>query len=306
MTVIRYQHREEEFQHEEQRYTSHDIVANKGSTHRATLVDGTTTTEELHKGVSVGSAELNPYYGTDSIFATAQTLHGTPAREITADTLITVDGIQGKVSALEGAGLVHRTRDGSYAEGPDPNINAAEAPAARTEPELDMPQEHATAVDQALDRVADGHIFPLMASGIGLATGELDAKVVIHQMAQYTGLSPDEAAERLVTLMNVYQAQADTAITTRAGISKEDLPDFWRWAKASKPGALKSALQKQMYDRDFAGFRDLTNQYFADNPPSREAVERGGYQTRQTGELPEVFMDGRWMTIQAAARLGYF
>lgn len=69
-------------------------------------------------------------------------------------------------------------------------------------------------------------------------------------------------------------------------------------------GALRDAVQKQVHSLDLSGWRGLASRYLADMPPTLEAVKAGGYDTRQQGDRAEVFMDGRWITIAAAARLG--
>jgi hypothetical protein len=67
---------------------------------------------------------------------------------------------------------------------------------------------------------------------------------------------------------------------------------------------LRDAVLKQVHTSDLSGYRGLADRFLAETPPALETVKAAGYHTRQDGTLPEVFMDGQWLTIATAARLG--
>jgi hypothetical protein len=68
---------------------------------------------------------------------------------------------------------------------------------------------------------------------------------------------------------------------------------------------LREALNQQVHQSSMAGYRALADRFFAENPPPLAAVVAAGIETRKLGDQPEVFMHGRWLSLGAAARLGY-
>jgi hypothetical protein len=283
------------------------INADAGRTTSVSIHDGVAVTDTT-SGQRVLSSELNPHHGDGSVFATARNPRGFAVTEITPDTLITVAGVQGPVSFFEAQGLVHRGTDGRYAEGSgEPEGAPEETPQGSQDADADhmtMTIEAAQSVDDALAVVPDQHIDPLAALGVGVAAGELDMSTMTARFAEYSGVSPEEASTRVATMRDAYQTQADSAITSRCGIDATDLGDFYGWAKENQRGALRDAVQKQIQRNDLSGYRALASRYLAANPPTVEAVKAGGYAVRTDGQRAEVLMDGRWLTIAAAARLG--
>ena len=88
----------------------HDTV------NRVSIGDGEVTegTQAFDKG---STAELNPYRGTESVFATAMAPNGAPVTEILPDTLVTIGGTQAPVSFWVSEGLLQKAPDGTYVEG---------------------------------------------------------------------------------------------------------------------------------------------------------------------------------------------
>lgn len=296
-----------EQQPEETPQDSVRYASSVGTTHAVTLRDGVATTDNSTKGLRVLSSELNPHCGDGSVFATARNPRGFAVTEITPETLITVHGMQAPVKFFEEQGVIHRGADGRYAEGSGQPQGAEEEtpPAPESRPDyLTMTTETAQSVDDALSEIPDHHIDPLAGLGVGVAIGELDVSVLEAHFSNYSGASTEVAASRVATMQAAYQQQADTAITGRCGIEAEDLGSFYVWARESQKGALREAVQKQIHSHDLSGYRALASRYLASNPPSLEAVKAGGYPVRQEGQQAEVFMDGRWLTIATAARLG--
>jgi flavin-binding protein dodecin len=60
-----------------------------------------------------------------------------------------------------------------------------------------MPAEIAEAVDRALDGVSDSNIDPLVATGVAVATGQLDRATLDRKVQQASGATPEEAASRV-------------------------------------------------------------------------------------------------------------
>ena len=282
------------------------IDADAGRTTRATFVDGQLR-EESFSVEQFKSSEMNPHYQDGTVFETAQNVNSFGVTEITPETLITINGVQAPVKFWEGEGFVHKGADGQYREGPgDAAEDQPEAQPEDNADQLSMPPDVVAAVDGAIEGVSDHHIDPLIAFGLGAATGELDASAFEARFMQYSGANAQEAAVKASLIFSAYQAQADAALTERGGIAREDLPGFYEWAKDTQKGALRGAIERQIRSSDFGGLRALASRYLSEMPPTLEAVQAGGYQTRTLGDMPEVLIDGRWMTINTAARLGYF
>ena len=283
------------------------IDGDAGMTSRVILNKGTYTTEHVSAG-RMTAAEVNPYHGSGTVFDTAKSMHGIGVTEIKADTLITIGGVEAPVSMFEAQGLIHRDSNGQWHEGPasgQAEASADEMPDGDPADSLEMPDAITAEVNRALEGVDDHNLQPLVGTGIAVATGQLDRVALESKFAQFSGASPEESAARVQVGLDAYKAQADAAITSRTGIGGEDLGAFYTWAKASQQGELRGAIESQIHSNNFAGWRALADGYLRANPPSLAAVQAGGYQTRQHGSDPaEVFIDGRWMTIGGAAKLG--
>lgn len=315
MTTFQYQHRGEEFsavreqqeRHAQQNTGGIQINSDSGRNYSTVIRDGATTSQDFSGSTRVNSSQLNPHYGDCSVFETARSPHGFHVFEIGPDTLITINGVEGTVKGFEAAGLVHRTANGTYAEGSGrPEQAPQETPQQEsTADALSMPEEVAAGVDSAIDCVSDMHLDALVSGVVGVATGEGDLATLERRFVSYSGVTPAEAASRVAFVQAAYQAQADAAITSRCGIAREDLQGFYQWCRETQRGVLRDAVNRQIRQSDFSGYRALAGRYFSTMPPTVEAVQAGGYQVRKHAGADEVMIDGNWMTIRNAARLGY-
>lgn len=280
------------------------IDADAGRTTSVVIRNGVMT-QEQSSAQRVTSSELNPHYGDGSVFATARNPRGSAVTKITPETMLTIAEVQAPASFFEEQGFIHRGADGRYAEGSgQPQEAAQEALPADNPDALHMPDEVIAGVNEALEVVSDQHRDPLVATAIAVATGQLDQAELQRKFVSVAGVTPEEAAARVSFVQAAYQQQAESAVTHRCGIAAGDLPALWAWAKESQPGALRDAVNKQVHHSDLSGYRALADRWQRENPPSLEAVKAAGLETRQMGDKPEVFLDGRWLPIATAARIG--
>jgi hypothetical protein len=280
------------------------VNADAGMTTRVIVRDGVSTVEQTSSRGITG-AELNPYHGTDTVFETAKGKHGIGLKEITDETLLTINGVQATAKFFKAEGFIHQTADGQWVEGSgEPEAAPQAAPVEDISDNLSMPLEVAEAVDNALDGVAHHQIDPLLATGVAVATGQVDIATLTRKLSEWSGATPAEAANRIATMQQAYQMQVDAAITSRTPVSAADLPDLYAWAKKAAPAELRGAIQGQIRGNDFSGFRALADRYLASNPPSVNAVQAAGIEVRTEGKVAEVFLEGRWITLPTAARLG--
>ena len=271
----------------------HDAV------YRASSNDGVMT--ESSQGHDKGTmGELNPYHGTESIFATARTVTGHAATEIGPDTLVKINGVQGSVKFFMSEGLLQKAADGNYEQ----STPKAPEVAADTSDYLPIPDAAMSAINAALDSVDQGYLEGLAGVGMGFAVGRLDEAALAHKFSQVSGLDAGESQARLTTIKDAYQAQADQAVTTRYGVPAADRAAFYSWCRENRQGQLQEAVHKQLHGHDLSGYRALASQWLSLTPPSAAALTAAGYSVRKQGEGMEVFLQGSWMTPKAAAKAG--
>ena len=192
--------------------------------YRSSSNDGAVTesTQTNDKG---NAGELNPYAGTDSVFATARTVAGNVATEIGPDTLVTINGVQGAVKFWVSEGMLQKQADGSY-EQTTPKAQAAPlrqaSSADDTSDYLPISDTAMSAINAALDSVDQGNLDGLAGVGMGFAVGRLDAAALAQKFSQVSGLDAEQGHARLTTIKEAYQAQADEAVTARYGVPAAD------------------------------------------------------------------------------------
>lgn len=285
---------------EENSSTTWNPVRVHDTVNKVSSVDGTVT-ENVQANAKGHSGELNPYHGTDSIFATARSPNGAPVTEILPTTLVTIGGTQAPVSFFVTEGILQKNADGTY--GPTES-QPQEAPVADTGDHLPMADTTMAAVNAALAEVPQGNLDSLIASGAGVVTGRLDAASLAQRFGAVSGLGTEESQARVDTIMAAFQSQADEALTTRGGIAPGDLPAFYAWAKANRQGQLQETVQRQMMAHDISGYRAMAEAWLSATPPSINAMKAAGLPVRRQGQGSEVFVRGSWMTPGAAAKSG--
>lgn len=279
--------------------SSYQAARQCGETLRATFTDGVLT-EGSDTQDRARVSDASAFAGSEGFAATARNQNGTPVTALLPTTLVTIDGVQAPISSFVAAGRLQKTADGSYSE-------AAAAPEVAPNDASDvMPMDAQTmdAVNAALETVDQGSLDGLMAMGVAVAVNGLDPRTLDHKFTSVSGLGGEDAAQRLGTMQAAYQAQADRALMTRSGLSADDLPAFYAWAKATHRGELQQAVQRQLQSHDVSGYRALADRWFSATPPSLKALSSAGFQTRNLGSGDEVFIGGQWMSPGAAARVG--
>lgn len=110
----------------------------------------------------------------------------------------------------------------------------------------------------------------------------------------------EDAGQRLAVLTSLYQAQTDNALSSRYGITPDDKADFYQWCKTNHKGEMQDAVMKQLHSNQVAAWKPLADRYLAANAPSLAAFKAAGVPVRNG----KVYLEGHWMTPQAAARTG--
>ena len=277
---------------------------------RTTVRDGQVT-ETSHTHQKATAAEVNPYHGTGSVLATARNPDGRPVLEILPTTLVEIDGIQAAASFWIKEGRLHKTADGGYGEGPSGEQQAqqsAQAAAAAAEAStgdiVPLSAEGIAGVNLALGTTPAGHVDGILGMAAGVVSGSMDAATLVNHFSRVSGYSPEDCQARLTVMAAPFQAQADAALTSRAGLAAGELPEFYAWAKATQKEALRDCMMKQIHGSDVSGYRALANKWQSTTAPSIQAFQNAGVPVRNQGGKSEVFLQGSWMSPGAAARAG--
>ena len=254
------------------------------------------------------AAELNPHHGTGSVLATARNPDGRPVLAILPTTMIEIDGLQAPVSFWVKEGRLHKTADGGYGEGGTSEQQTAQATAAAAQaPTSDivpLSAEGIAGVNLALGDTPAGHVDGILGMAAGVVSGSMDAAALVAHFSRVSGYSPEDCHARLTVMAAPFQAQADAALTTRAGLAAGDLPEFYAWAKANQKEALRDCMLKQIHGSDVSGYRALASKWQNTVAPSLDAFRGAGVPVRNQGGKSEVFLQGSWMSPGAAARAG--
>ena len=282
-------------------YVPHEEVFNTGPqlrvdspVHRVAMSGGAVF-ESVEQATQRGNeGQINPAYGTDTWMATARTTDGRPVAEITGDSLVTIAGVQAKVSFFVAEGVLQKAPDGTFTEGtgtPD---------AVPMEGDYAPIPDHAMAqINQLLEPLPQAALEPILALAAGVATGRLTDAALIAQFATSARISPEDSAARLTVIKAVYQAQTDTALQTRHGIGEADRADFYEYCRTHQRGAMGDAISRQMHAGDVSGWNPLAAQWLSVTAPSLEAIKADG---RIPVRGQEIFVGGHWMSAKAAAR----
>lgn len=277
-------------------YTAAPSVREDAPVHRVGHSQGVIS-ESSEQATDRGrESQLNPAYGTESWQATATTKTGRPVSKITGDCLVTIAGIQGSVDFFVSEGMLQEDAAGKYSTG----TGKAEVPQVQEGDHFPINDEAMSLINAAMEPLPQQSLDQITAQGIGVAIGSLDDSSLINKFSQASGLDKVDSTQRLTAIKAIYQAQADQALATRHGIGAADKAAFWEWARANHKGQLQEAVGKQLRGHDVSGYKALADHWLAINPPSIEAIKAAGIPVR--GQ--EVFIQGQWVGVKAAARAG--
>lgn len=291
-------------------------LANQSGAHSVTIhgsevVSSSSGVSSLDAGI-----DFSPYSQEDWR-STARTTYGTPTNDISDDTVVRIGGVSAKVSNFVQTGILTKQGDSyvlsaSLAGGEDIPRDAQQPQQQSQQQSNDgadlavMPEEVVNGIDQAAAGIPQAAIQNGMASAIAGAMGDIPMENIAAGLAQNTGMEMSEAQGRVQFIIDAYQAQADSFMTSQMGLSSGELQDFYDFAR--EPGnkdALRVALEGQLYGNSMAGWRPLIARYMDQVAPSGDALQARGFETKVTAEGEQVVrLQGVWMSTRAAARAG--
>ena len=241
------------------------------------------------------AGQINPNFGDGSWKATATTKHGRPVSQIDGDSLVRIAGIQGSVDFFVSEGYLQKAPDGTYTEG----TGNAQAPQAQIDTHS-LSEQSMTLVNQMLEPLPQSQLDSVIAQVAGVTAGTLSDASLTHKFATTSGISLEDAGQRLTVLKGLYQSQTDVAISSKYGISADDKADFYQWCKSNAMREMQDAVMKQLHSNEVSGWKPLADRYLAANAPSLNAFKAAGVPVRDN----QVFLGGHWMTPKAAAQAG--
>jgi hypothetical protein len=235
---------------------------------------------------------------------TARSKNGGPTSSITADSLVTIKGTQGRVRDFVAAGRLHETSPGVFEE----------AAAVESTPHAPLPQadQHAAlmpdavveSVNAALEPVPDHALPALVGAAAAAMSGSGSIEALVTHVVKEGGVDPAEARSRVEFVMRAYQAQTDSFLTHRMGIAADDLKAFYAEVQQD-PRAMQNAINTQMNGRSMSAWAKLAEKhYFAKQPPSDASLKAAGFETRDVSGNREVRINGIWASVKGAARAG--
>lgn len=261
--------------------------------------DGQTSLTTRGKN-SFSTSDLGKDTHGDSWKATAISAKGLPTSTITAESVVTLGGIQGRVRDFVSAGRLREVSPGQFEEASQEATqeNAEETP----QDAAVMPEEVRAAVNAAIEPLP-AHARPAVVSLVAnMATGDTTMEQVVSRFVAESGIHPDDARQRIEFSMKAHQAQTDAYLVHREGIPASELPQFYD-AVRKNPRGMKSAMLRQA-NGSMSGWRELVAKYNVRTVPPMANVVRAGLETRNISGTPEVKIGNVWCSIHGATRAG--
>ncbi len=244
---------------------------------------------------------------------TARSAHGFPTNEITEDSVVTIGGVSSPVKVFVTTGILQKQGNEYVLAGGQQGQQQAPQQQQQTQDDETQGDDAATfpnGLDEAMNAAAEPFSQPTYDNGVALgmaaAMGDIPLENVAAGVARNSGMAPEDVAPRAEFIINSFQAQADNFITGRLGVSEGDLQDFYEFARQPEnKGALRAALNGQLYGGSMAAWRPLVDAYMSNTAPSSGALKARGFETKQGADGADlVRINGTWVSLKAAAKAG--
>jgi hypothetical protein len=233
-----------------------------------------------------------------SLLSTAKTQAGSPTMNMTKDTLVNYQGMDITLQNAERLGLVKQV-DGQYVEVP----TGEQSKATEEAPEQDLGESLGNDMEAELSALSEV-IPPALQTSIieSVLRKGLDA-TNINDMTHELGTNTEELRGRLGTVETAFREQADKALMT-AGMGKEDIPAFVKWAQEKHKGAFDDACRNHVYNRSTKGYADLAKAWMNTTAPSAASLPASVNPRTVRGETLVTIPGHPEMSLQVATRLG--
>ncbi|MEC5218533.1 hypothetical protein RCH09_003505 [Actimicrobium sp. GrIS 1.19] len=293
---------------EEAQGTPHIPFKNDEKVTRVTFVDGVGTLEQSERVTSFNSRDINTF-PADDWRSTATDLNGSPSAMVGDSTLVTLNGTQATARDFEKAGYLEKDDRGNYrlpSEKPPEDASEAQQAEARRHRAVLPPAAHAT-VNAALEGLSMDGVDTVTQFGVGVALGQLPVSMLARQFSTMTGYDIEASEARIATVQGVYQTQADEYLVSQQGLHRDELQDFYEFARGlQNRDALSKAVNGQVYSKQMSGYGSLVKLYLSKTAPSQKMVKANGMETKTSADgAALVKLHGMWMTTKVAAFNGW-
>lgn len=255
--------------------------------------------------MEVTTADLNG--GHTGLLATARN-NGSPAMGVlTADTVVTYQGLEMSLASLEAMGVVEKTANGSYQERTantqqgDSNDDDADDDQKSELPEgielfsAEVETQVAQAIESVPQPIYDAAIASYIESGF-------DAESIQwNDLAYHSGLTPEQARANAEVVRSAFEAQAVNLVKAQ-GANPEEV---FTWIQSERPAQFKAAVRELAFGRSVAGINNLIADFHASVAPRTESLAKYGFQVSKDIHGNDLFnLNGQWVSPEVAALAG--
>lgn len=275
---------------------------------RVTYVNGVGTFEQSERVTSFDSRDINTF-PADDWRSTATDRTGSPSAMVGDSTLVTLNGTQATALDFMKAGYLEKDDRGNY------RLPTEKAPEDPQEAQLVearrhyavLPQEAHATVNAALEGLSMDGVDTVTQYGIGVALGQVPASFLARQFSNMTGHDLEASEARVATVQAVYQAQADDYLVTQQGLHRDELQNFYEFARdRQNRDALSKAVNGQIHSKRMSGYESLVKLYLSKTAPPQQMVKANGMETKTGTDGTElVKLHGMWMSTKVAAFNGW-
>jgi len=296
-------------QPEEQHESDTNSTNTPGITQRVTIANGSvssstsgvtrTTSEDLRAGLEYHAQEWK---------RTASNSYGLPTQQITDQTIVTINGIQGPVKSFLASGDLMKSAQGDYTLSEKLSDPSGATREDKPSPSLEAktPKGFNDTLNAAVEPFSDELIdLGKMRIIDAISQGAESLDSIISEISQASGLEQGEVSERFGTVVKMLETQTVANLNTW-GLDPQDRSELFDWAQGSNQGRamLREAIQGQLRG-DLKGWASVADAWAKANPPSIEALKQAGVPTRQTPNGIVVKLKGEWISLATATKLGW-
>lgn len=254
---------------------------------------------------TVNTSELTG--GQTGFLATARN-NGFPAMgNLKPESVVQYQGMEISLAQMEALGIVRRTATGYEEATPFPPPQSSDKDGSQSGPAT-APQGLPEGVELFPDVVEDAvseAIAPIPQHLYDRAIAEFLVHgaegVSLNDLAHQSGLTPEEARNRMQFVERAFGMQADHIAKTMGAANPQDC---WDWAAANRREKLANVHRELVFGRKTTALRALVTDYFQNVPHGRQPSKEAGIRTAVSASGQKlVNVQGIWTTPEAAARI---
>jgi hypothetical protein len=254
---------------------------------------------------SFNASELMP--PVSGILSTAKSPASGPAISITPQTRLHYGGTEIDVATAVTLGLIQRDTSGNYTETAS---GRSDDYRATLTPEQQNPHQDAQGGPEAVpfDPTTEafvtgwgGQIHPSIQNAAMVQVIEKGLDALDGRLASGTDFDQDTFKAGVGKVAKAFEDQFDS-LAARKGIDAEE---FRMWVRENHPQEIKDAMRFHATTRNLSAYEPLMQRYLASVPPTMEALQARGFPVMVDPRGgPMVCIEGQWMQIPVAAKIG--